>query len=75
MFDTILANINRNILIDQMSRYSEVLKPAGEIYFSGFYETPDLEIIKEEAVKKDLGYIGHKKDKDWVAAKFIKRGA
>ena len=45
-FDVILANINRNILLDQMERYSEVLKPGGEIYFSGFYESPDLDIIK-----------------------------
>jgi len=73
MFDTILANINRNILLDQMQRYSEVLIQGGEIYFSGFYETPDLAIITEEAGRNGLEYIGHKKDKDWVAAKFIKQ--
>jgi ribosomal protein L11 methyltransferase len=71
-FDIILANINRNILLDQMERYNEALKPGGEIYFSGFYETPDLDIITTEACKYGLKYISHKKDKDWVAAKFIK---
>jgi ribosomal protein L11 methyltransferase len=71
-YDTILANINRNILIDQMARYAEVLKPEGEIYFSGFYETPDLDIITDEARKYGLKYITHKKDKEWVAAKFVK---
>lgn len=71
-YDTILANINRNILIDQMSRYAEVLKHEGEIYFSGFYETPDLEIITDEARKYGLKYITHKKDSEWVAAKFVK---
>ena len=71
-FDTILANINRNILISQMQRYAEVLKPDGEIYFSGFYETPDLDIIIDEARKYGLKYIIHKVDKDWVAAKFVK---
>jgi ribosomal protein L11 methyltransferase len=70
-YDIILANINRNILIDQMARYAEVLKPGGEIYFSGFYESPDLDIITEEARKYNLKYIIHKKDKEWVAAKFI----
>jgi ribosomal protein L11 methyltransferase len=70
-YDIILANINRNILIDQMKRYAEALKPGGEIYFSGFYESPDLDIINEEARKYGLKYITHKKDKDWVAAKFI----
>ncbi len=73
LYDTILANINRNILLDQMQRYAEVLKPAGEIYFSGFYETPDLEIITNAAGEHGLTYVSHKKDKDWVAAKFIKR--
>ncbi len=71
-FDTILANINRNILLDQMERYNEVLKTGGEIYFSGFYETPDLDIITTEAAKHGLKYINHKKNKDWVAAKFVK---
>lgn len=70
-YDIILANINRNILIDQMPRYAEALKPGGEIYFSGFYESPDLDIITDEARKYNLKYITHKKDKEWVAAKFV----
>ncbi|WP_448697960.1 50S ribosomal protein L11 methyltransferase [Mucilaginibacter sp. AW1-3] len=70
-YDVILANINRNILLEQMDRYAQVLKPGGEIYFSGFYEDPDLEIITAEAAKLGLKYISHKKIKDWVAAKFI----
>lgn len=71
-FDMVLANINRNILIDQMERYSEVLKSGGEVFFSGFYESPDLAIITEEAKKYRLTYVVHKKNADWVAAKFIK---
>jgi len=72
-FDTILANINRNILLDQIERYSEVLKSGGEIYFSGFYESPDLDIIKQEAAKYGLTYSSHKRTKDWVAARFRKQ--
>jgi ribosomal protein L11 methyltransferase len=71
-FDIILANINRNILLDQMDKYAEVLKPNGTIFFSGFYETPDLDFITKAANQLGLSYIWHKKDKDWVAAKFIK---
>ena len=41
-YDIILANINRNILLDQLETYSFVLNPGGELYLSGFYETPDL---------------------------------
>jgi ribosomal protein L11 methyltransferase len=71
-FDIILANINRNILLDQMASYNEVLKPGGSIYFSGFYETLDLQVITDEAGKYDLKYVSHLKDNDWVAAKFVK---
>ena len=71
-FDIILANINRNILLDQMDKYADVLKPNGTIFFSGFYETPDLDIITQAANQVGLSYISHKKDKDWVAAKFTK---
>ncbi len=71
-FDVILANINRNILLDQVQRYSEVLKTDGELYLSGFYETPDLDIIMDEARKYGIKYIIHKLNNNWVAAKFIK---
>ena len=71
-FDIILANINRNILLDQIHRYNDVLKPGGEIFFSGFYETPDLDMIKEECLKFNIQYQDHKKIGDWVAARFQK---
>ena len=71
-YDMILANINRNILLDQIRRYSEVLKPGGEIYFSGFYEAVDLDMIKAEAGKYGMQYANHLKMKEWVAARFTK---
>lgn len=71
-FDIILANINRNILLAQMPRYSQALPNGGEIYFSGFYEIPDLDIIRQEAAGYGLKYVAYKKSEDWVAAKFIK---
>ena len=71
-FDVILANINRNILLDQISTYSSVLKSSGSIYFSGFYEHPDLDMIKEECTKFGISYVDHLKIGDWVAAHFKK---
>ncbi|TCC89104.1 50S ribosomal protein L11 methyltransferase [Pedobacter frigiditerrae] len=71
-FDIILANINRNILLDQIESYAAVLRQGGSIYFSGFYETPDLGMIKDHCAKFGLNYIDHKKIGDWVAAKFVK---
>ncbi len=71
-YDIILANINRNILLDQLESYSKVLKPGGSLFLSGFYETPDLEVLKEEAEKHGLSYTHHKKMDEWVSAKFTK---
>ncbi|MCC8409215.1 50S ribosomal protein L11 methyltransferase [Mucilaginibacter sp. UR6-1] len=72
-YDVILANINRNILLDQMASYAGVLKPDGVIFFSGFYETPDLDIIKEAAAAYGLTYTRHLTRNDWVAARFVIR--
>jgi len=69
-FDIILANINRNILLNQLERYAEVLNADGLIFLSGFYEGADLEMISQKATELNLNYIGHKSDSKWVAAKF-----
>lgn len=71
-FDTILANINRNILLDQIPVYANVLKEGGDIYFSGFYESPDLDMIKQACQEFSIQYNDHKKIGDWVAAHFTK---
>jgi len=71
-FDVILANINRNILLDQIAAYAAVLRQGGSIFFSGFYESPDLEMIKAECQKFNLSYTDHQKIGDWVAAHFTK---
>jgi ribosomal protein L11 methyltransferase len=72
IFDVILANINRNILLDQIENYAAVLKTKGDIFFSGFYETPDLDMIKAHCAKFNLLYVDHKKIDDWVSTRFVK---
>ena len=69
-FDIIVANINRNILLDQLERYAEVLSVKGYLFLSGFYEGADLEMIRRKAESLKLNYVSHKTDKEWVAAKF-----
>jgi ribosomal protein L11 methyltransferase len=71
-YEVILANINRNILLDQLEAYAKVMTPGAQLYLSGFYENPDLGMLKEEAEKYGLKYIDHKKNDEWVSAKFIK---
>lgn len=70
-FDIILANINRNILLDQLERYAEVSKTGGLLFLSGFYEEPDLQIINERCETLGFKYVQHKELNDWVAVKFI----
>ena len=50
-FGGILANINRNILLNEVARYAQHLTPNGWLVVSGFYETdaPDI-IAKAESV-------------------------
>lgn len=70
-FNIILANINRNILIDQLEKYSEVSDAGGLLFLSGFYEEPDLAIIRQKAESKGFKYRHHKTLNDWVVVKFI----
>jgi len=67
-YDVILANINRNILLNDMATYVECLQKSGSIYFSGFY-TEDLQAIKSACEKQGLKFIEHIERNNWVAAK------
>jgi ribosomal protein L11 methyltransferase len=70
-FDIILANINRNILLDQLDTYSVASKYETKLFLSGFYEDPDLEIIKKKCDSIGFKYNGHKVLNAWVSAKFV----
>ena len=72
-FDYVLANINRNIILDQIAHYVGALNENSELLLSGFYDGEDLQIIQEQA--ESLGLVLEEKlVKDrWCAARFIKR--
>jgi ribosomal protein L11 methyltransferase len=70
-YDVILANINRNILLEDMKHYVACLPENGVLIMSGFY-TEDLPYIQSEATNNGLKYISHKTDNNWVAVKFIR---
>lgn len=70
-FDIILANINRNILLNDMPRYVECLNPEGLLILSGFYEQ-DLPMIREKAESLGLRYHKYYEEKQWVAVMFYK---
>ncbi|MGK0385632.1 MAG: ribosomal protein L11 methyltransferase [Patiriisocius sp.] len=69
-YHTVIANINRNILLNDMAVYKGSLLPKGELYLSGFY-MEDLPIIIEACNKLGFNFVGNKERNNWVAAKFI----
>lgn len=71
-FDVVIANINRNILLNDMEAYNDALNSPGTLIMSGFY-LEDLEMIKAKAESLGLSLISHKEKKNWVAAKFEKK--
>lgn len=71
-FDVVIANINRNILLNDMKQYVACMHPESELYMSGFY-VDDIPFIKEEAEKNGLHFVHHKEKNWWAAVKFIKQ--
>lgn len=69
-YDTIIANINRNILLNDMSSYVNCLKPNGTIFLSGFYNH-DIPAIQEECNKQGLTFVESLERNNWVALKFV----
>jgi ribosomal protein L11 methyltransferase len=72
VFDLILANINRNILLEQMPAYARALRQDGLLFLSGFYEGKDLEMLQEKAHSVGFTYLDHVSQDRWVAARFVK---
>lgn len=70
-YEYILANINRNVLLKDISVYATHLVKNGILLLSGFY-TEDVELIESVANENNLS-LEHKLVKNnWVAARFVK---
>jgi len=72
LYDVILANINRNILLDQLETYSNALKPYGKLFLSGFYDGDDLKQLIAAGGRLGLDYVDKRVKDNWVAARFEK---
>ena len=66
-FDVILANINRNILLNDIPFYRKFLLSKGLLILSGFYEE-DLPTITGKAVECGLALVSSKTENNWTAA-------
>ncbi len=71
-FDVILANINRNILLEDMPQYDQSAHTGTQIYLSGFYKE---DLSKIETVTSQLNWerISIKEQNNWVAVSYRKK--
>ena len=69
-YDFIFANINRNILLNDIPIYAACMNPGASLFLSGFYEE-DLAVISEACRQQSLKLAGYKEDNRWVAAEFV----
>ncbi|GET23437.1 50S ribosomal protein L11 methyltransferase [Prolixibacter denitrificans] len=70
-FDVIYANIQRNILLQDLPVYASVMCKDAEIIVSGFYRE-DLPAISAKAEEVGLKPAGYEERNNWVAARFIR---
>ena len=70
-FDVIIANINRNILLNDMHAYVSCMHSGSEIYMSGFY-VQDIDAIREKGESLGLKFVHYREKNNWVAVKLIK---
>lgn len=68
-YDIILANINRNILLNDIPVYRESLNAGGKLFMSGFY-SEDLPLIEAKANETGLRIESNRIENNWTAACF-----
>ncbi|AWI26716.1 50S ribosomal protein L11 methyltransferase [Flavobacterium pallidum] len=68
-YDLIIANINRNILLNDMQAYVDCLNKGGQLLLSGFYEE-DIPAIDACCTEKGLTYVKKFQRNNWVSLKY-----
>ena len=64
VFDVVLANINRNILLNDMPAFREVMAHGGTLILSGFYEE-DIPLLVEKAESLGISLKEKKEEGEW----------
>lgn len=65
-FDWVLANINRNVLVDQFPFYHRALRPGGKIWTSGFFPS-DVAHLQEQAEMLGWRQVKRNTKGDWAS--------
>lgn len=70
--DLFLANINRNIVLNDMDAYSLTLRKGGELVLSGFY-VEDIAMVRERAESLGLEFSDFTEMDRWTSVLFVKK--
>lgn len=68
LFDVVLANINRNILLADMPAFRDVMGSDSLLIISGFYEE-DIPVLLDKAKELGLKEVSRKTNGDWACVK------
>lgn len=71
-YDIVLANINRNIILNDIDRYIAALNEGGKLLVSGFL-TEDIADISTAATERGLRPIAHSEEEGWACLVFEKQ--
>ncbi len=71
-FDVIIANINRNILLNDMANYAKSMTCDGQLLLSGFFSS-DKEVLLKATSNLNLELIYSESKNDWTILHLIKR--
>ena len=69
--DIFLANINRNVILNDISAYASRINRGGKLFLSGFY-TADIPMIEEAASKCGLKIVKTTEENGWAAVELTK---
>lgn len=69
LFDLVVANINRNILLADMAIFREVMAPGATMILSGFYEK-DVPLLVEKAENLGLRLSDKRVEAEWTCLIF-----
>jgi ribosomal protein L11 methyltransferase len=69
-FDVVIANINRNILLQDIKNYVNTLNTEGHLLLSGFFSS-DKEILLKETQKYGLKLVAENSKNDWTLLHLI----
>ena len=68
-FNLVLANINRNILLNDMEQFRSVMAPKAQLILSGFYKN-DCALLESKAQTLGLSLKATRTDGDWACLLF-----